>query len=308
VVDLRRVATGAAGALSGLWLRSPAGRSQDLRILAYHEIRDVGGFERQLAHVASTYQPVSSDQVVAALDGHGLPERAIWVTFDDGHPSVVEGGLRAIQEHAIPATMFICPGVVDTTEPYWWQVVEEAAVRQIVYHGETVSARTVAWLKTADEAQRRCVVDEIRTLLEERQGRLFTVDQLSTSHLRAWLDVGNTVGNHTWDHPLLDRCEPAEQERQISLAHEWMTRLTGRPPILFAYPNGNATNEAENVLRDLGYRAAVLFDHHVTRLDDPLRISRIRVTADGNVPRFRSAVSGLHSAIHALRGAERATR
>jgi hypothetical protein len=51
------------------------------------------------------------------------------------------GVFERSKKHAIPATMFICPGVVDTTEPYWWQVVEEAAVRQIVYHGETVSAQ-----------------------------------------------------------------------------------------------------------------------------------------------------------------------
>jgi peptidoglycan/xylan/chitin deacetylase (PgdA/CDA1 family) len=124
---------------------------------------------------------------------------------------------------------------------------------------------------------------------------------MTTIELLTWVAAGHSLGNHTWDHPLLDRCEPDEQRRQVAQAHEWITGKFDPDHLLFAYPNGNRTALSERVLRELGYRGAVLFDHRLSNLSEPLRISRLRSNADGNLARFRATLSGVHPALHALR-------
>lgn len=290
------------GKLSTLWLRTPAGRTDLIRILAYHGISDLKAFEQQLRHLKDEYQPIRADDVLHALDGFQLPRRSVWITFDDGDPSVVEHGLDALNRHGIEATLFVCPGFVDTSEPYWWQIVDAAAERGLSYRGNPVTVETRLQLKVVPDSDRRSAVHEIRDLLEDTLGHAFTRQQLSSSDLAAWMEGGHRVGNHTWDHPLLDRCNPDQQEDQIFASHRWLSDRLGEPPVLFAYPNGNYSRTADDILMHLGYRAALLFDHRLARPTDALRLSRLRTRAEGSFERYRAIVSGLHSELYRIAG------
>jgi peptidoglycan/xylan/chitin deacetylase (PgdA/CDA1 family) len=261
-----------------------------LRVLAYHEIKDAGGFAAQMEHIAGRYRPVSVGEVLGWLDGRALPPAAVWVTFDDGDPTVVERGLPVLERYGVPATMFICPGVVDTDQPYWWQIVESIAP------GE------VAGLKLVDDARRVDRVAELAEVFAQHHGVRPTRPQLTSSQLKRWLDSGRDVGNHTWDHPLLDRCDERHQERQIVMAHEWIVDRAAPEQLVFAYPNGNGAPRADAVLDRLGYRVSALFDHRLTSMTRGGRLSRLRTNADGDLARFRSIVSGVHPTIHRMRG------
>lgn len=259
-----------------------------LRVLGYHHVIDPDGFFQQMEHLAAVYRPVTATQVIRWLEGERLPQDAVWVTFDDGDPTIVEEGLPVLRSLGIPATMFVCPGVVDTVQPYWWQVAEILDPDQI------------PMLKTiADDERRRRVQEMIERLREEESADIECV-QLTEADIKKWVEAGNDVGNHTWDHPLLDRCSPAEQERQIVSAHEWMMDVVRPERLLFAYPNGNSSADARAVLDRLGYDVALLFDHkNVSGREREM--SRLRTNADGDLARFRSIVSGIHPLVHQLR-------
>src|SRR4051812_22953765 len=65
-----------------------------LRILAYHGVPDPVAFRRHVEHLVQHYRIVSGAQVAAwVCDGEALPDRAVWLTFDDGRPTVVEHAL-----------------------------------------------------------------------------------------------------------------------------------------------------------------------------------------------------------------------
>lgn len=261
-----------------------------LRVLAYHEIKDAGGFAAQMEHIAGRYRPVSVAEVLHWLDGGALPPAAVWVTFDDADPTVVEDGLPVLDLLDIPATMFVCPGMVDTDRPYWWQIVE------------TTAPDEVGALKLVDDARRVRRVAELAEAFARHHGYHPTRVQLTSSQLTRWLDSGRDVGNHTWDHPLLDRCDESEQERQIVMAHEWIVDRVAPEQLVFAYPNGNRALSADAVLDRLGYRVSALFDHRLTSMCASGRLSRLRTNADDDLARFRSIVSGVHPTIHRLRG------
>jgi peptidoglycan/xylan/chitin deacetylase (PgdA/CDA1 family) len=237
---------------------------------------------------------VSASEACAIVEGSLDIPRAVWVTFDDGDPSVVDLALPLLEGLGIFASMYVCPGVIASDQPFWWQVVEEATKYGLEFP-------TVSSLKTLTDERRR----EHLKLLQEGMPpdtRSRNRRQLDESSLRRWLDAGNSIGNHTWDHPLLDMASEDEQIRQIRLAHDWLTDLLGSPPESFAYPNGNVTFRSRLELMSLGYRVGLLFDHRIASVpaSDPLTVSRLRVNAWQDMARYRSIVSGIHPWAHHL--------
>ena len=199
-----------------------------------------------MARVSDHFTPVGPHEVVAALDGGAaLPHDAVWVTFDDGDASVVDHGLPALLEHAVPATMFVCPGLVNSQEPFWWEIADRAVdvgLDRSVAPPEGLSLTT--WLKQVPDGERRAIVKacsaDVYAARRAAGGR-----RLGGADLDAWQAAGHTLGNHSWDHPCLDRCPDDEQVAQIRRAHDWLTG-TGRMDLaLFAYPNGNRTPTVE---------------------------------------------------------------
>lgn len=273
-----------------------------LRVLAYHRVPDAAAFRRQLELITTRYRPVSGAEVVTALDGgRALPRDAVWVTFDDGRADVIEAGMPELDRAGVPATMFICPGLVEAGSPFWMDLVTGSldAVGPVDLYGRTWTDRSlVVHLKTVPDAERRSVVASLAARGPVTPGPAV----LTLDHLAEWVAAGHEIGNHSWDHPCLDRCSPDEQREQVVRAHESLTRMLGRPPTLFAYPNGDWAEAAEQALVDCGYRVGLLFDHRLARRDGhPLRTSRLRLDTDAPVARARAILAGGHSATFHLR-------
>jgi peptidoglycan/xylan/chitin deacetylase (PgdA/CDA1 family) len=279
---------------------------EHIRILAYHGIRDASAFERQLEHLAERFIVVSGAQLTAALEGrHPLPRRAVWITFDDGAPEVVTTAGPLLDRFGFSATLFVCPGVIDTDRPYWWEIVREAGRLGVDEpRGITLPAGpTEAALKRCPDTVRRAYVERLVDAVKFRTGRGPRQQQLSSEDLRSWVASGREVGNHSWDHPLLDRCTPDTQVEQIERAHDWLRSTLGIRADSFAYPNGNWSQMSEATLIRLGYRTALGFDHRMvgSRASNPLRLSRLRTDADAELDRFRTIVGGVHSGLLASR-------
>lgn len=264
-------------------------RDLRLRILGYHDVKHGPAFKAQMRHLVRHYHPVGAAEVCAAVGGaRRLPKRAVWVTFDDGDPSVVEVGAPILKALGVPATLFVCPGVIDTDRPLWFQAIRASRGRD--------AERLLTELKRLPATERAVRLSALV------QGAV-SVRQLTIDELRVFVEAGGTVANHTWDHPLLDQVAPEEVERQIVRAHTWLSRHFADHPLVFAFPNGNPSLPANQVLADLGYLAAVLFDHRVGGLEHAFSLSRVRVNSTDSAARFRAAVSGAHPALYALRGA-----
>jgi len=301
---LARAATRALGnpGVERTFARLTAGK---LRVLAYHGIADPAAFARQLDHLAERYALVSGSTVARAIEQEtDLPSGAVWVTFDDGRPEVVDVALPLLVERRIPATLFVCPGLVGRAEPFWWDLVEWALRIGIEpeLDGRRWSDSTlVTYLKTLPDRERRAFVRDLSAAVADRDG--LNSSQLDCDQLHEWLSQGYEIGNHSWDHPCLDRCTPSDQESQVVRAHETLRELTGHEPNLFAYPNGNWSSATDQVLRRLGYRLALVCDHRLSSLrSDPFRLSRLRIDADAPPPRFRAIASGAHSALFQVPG------
>jgi len=289
-----------------------------LRVLTYHDVAEPADFRSHLDQLLRWFTPVAGAQVAAAFaGGPALPDSSVWVTFDDGDPSVVRRALPVLAEVGVPATLFVCPAFVVSGCPPWWETVAAAVEhgrRPARWSGPWVFPDAVSALKAVPDAERRAVVDDLAGQLRAAGLSSWGPGSLTVDDLRRWIDAGGEVGNHTWDHPCLDETDPADQRRQIVDAHDWLVEHDVLGTRLFAYPNGDWTPESEAVLAELGYDLALLHDHRLASVDQPrYQVSRLRVGPTASAARVRAILSGLHPlAYHQVvtraRGRRAATR
>lgn len=271
-----------------------------LRILAMHDVSDVSAFERMLDGLLDVFQPVDSTRVLDWLsDSRDLPANALWLTFDDGDRSTIVDAAPVLERRGVSATAFVCPGLIEDRRLPWWRLVLEAtrSGHPVSIDGHEVAGQdAVRALKVVPDEERR-----------ERLGHLAErfpaedPDPVTVEDLRSWRESGGEIGNHTWDHPCLDRCGPGSQIDQIDRATAWLDRHHLWDRRLFAYPNGDRTEHAEDHLRRSGFDLVALFDHRLSSRSDPMRLSRLRLDSNAPVTRAMAITSGWHSAIMSQR-------
>ncbi len=107
---------------SGCSRSSTGARRRRLAVLAYHGVDDRERFAHAPRPRSGDREPPSrSSEVLRAFEGRRtLPRRAVLITFDDGHRSVLEVGLPLLRERGLPAVAFVVAGLVDSDRPFWW--------------------------------------------------------------------------------------------------------------------------------------------------------------------------------------------
>jgi peptidoglycan/xylan/chitin deacetylase (PgdA/CDA1 family) len=198
---------------------------------------------------------------------------------------------------------FVIPGLLDSATPFWWDEVEDlvrAGGSPRGFEGRR-SGELVSILKGLPTGERVRVIDELRS---SSPASPIPTPQLARDDLVSLEGAGIEIGNHTHSHVSLARSSLREAVDEIVRAHDVLTTALGHPPRAFAYPNGDWDPRAEEVIRGLGYQAAFLFDHRIQPVPprEALRISRLRVGDATGMDRLRIILSGLHPAVHRLRG------
>jgi peptidoglycan/xylan/chitin deacetylase (PgdA/CDA1 family) len=275
-------------------------QAERLTLLAYHSVPDPNVFAGHVRELARTTPLVSIADLHQALSGVArLPRRTTIVTFDDADRTVLDNAAPVLQHFGVAGIAFVVTGVLDSDTPFWWYEAAEL-LRSLEYNDVAVAAE-IRRLKTVPNQERLAILQAWRARVDNGVEKM---PQLRRKDLKALERAGITIGNHTLTHPCLDKCDARTVAREIIQAHEDLTATLGHEPRFFAYPNGNFDARARRVLQTLGYVGAFLFDHRVSRFppQDPLAISRVRVSATASLARFRLLVSGLHSAVHRLRG------
>ncbi|WP_395292820.1 polysaccharide deacetylase family protein [Kitasatospora hibisci] len=299
------------GTVDALLRRSPAQplfrllATRRLAVLAYHGVEDPRTFALQMARLVRIARPVSPARVEQAVhDGRPLPARSVLVTFDDGDRTVLTEALPVLTRLQIPAVAFVVTEHIDGDRPFWWSEAAFLAARGGTARSLAGCApgAVVRRLKTLPDPDRRTALAELRESAGTRAPRQ---EQLTRDDLLTLRRSGVAIGNHTAGHPCLDLCEDDTVRDEITRSHDALTGwLGGEAPTAFAYPNGNFDGRADALLRRLGYRIGFLFDHRHDRLlpGQALRISRLRVNSATSRDRFDTILSGLHPAVHRLRG------
>ena len=282
----------------GNWLGIAGGDERPAaRILLFHGTprREAAALERQLRFLKRRFDVVPLRTIVAAAN-NGAVGRKVALTFDDGLRSNVEVAYPLLHRLALPATFFICPGLMDRGSWLWTHEMRRRLARlDDAARGELTGEWDaqggiepfVQWMKELDVPARKQVEQRVR---EATPRFAPTPAEREEYDLASWQDLRRldpavvAIGSHTLTHPILPGTAPAELECEVRDSRKLIEGGLQRPVDLFAYPNGDHNDAVAACVRK-HYRAAVTAssgwirrgadNHRLPRLAAPRGVLRL---------------------------------
>ena len=240
------------------------------RILLYHGTprSQAASFERELRWLKRRFNVVPLRSIVNAASNGGTLGDKVALTFDDGLRSNVEVAYPLLHRLAIPATFFVCPGLVDRAKWLWTHEARRrlarlapAARAELAIEWGVPAGITgfVAWMKTLDSGTRKRVEQRIQ---EATPDFTPTAAEREDHDLADWKALRKldpaivSIGSHTLTHPILPGVPEPELETEVRDSRHQLERGLERPVDTFAYPNGDLDPAAEACVRR-HYRVAL---------------------------------------------------
>lgn len=241
-----------------------------------------------IKYIKKTYNVISiTDLLDYFQNGKLLKPNSLLLTFDDGDISVYKKAFPLLKKYNIPAIIFIITQLINTKIPFWWEELE--------YYFGAEEGNKLTWeLKDISNKERILFLDQLRT--ESNLPRMETM-QLSLEQIKEMHNSVICIGNHSHTHPMFDQCTNNEVFYELKNSINFLN-FHDFAPYYFAYPNGNWDSSSEIFLKNNNIKLSFLFDHKLSNLKNPLRISRIRVDTILPIAEFKAKISGLHSILY----------
>jgi len=264
---------GVAGALCGAL-------GPRLSVLVFHrvlpakdplfpEILCAAEFDQLLGFLKQSWKVIGLDEAVQQIKGNGLPARALAITFDDGYADNAEIAVPILVRHGLRATFFIATEFLDGGRMWNDTVIE--ALRAAKGGDLDLSSLGFGVLPLASDVERRQAIDfllpRIKYLDLEKRAQI--VDAVGTrigmplpsdlmmrgEQVKAIRDQGMDIGAHTATHPILKGLSPERAREEIVGSKHALEELLGETVGLFAYPNGKAGVDYEQIHADFAKEA-----------------------------------------------------
>lgn len=250
-------------------------------ILVFHDITPPAA-DRAFAYLVKHYNVISLRRYVDAClgkPGDPIPPKAVVVTFDDGHRGNHEL-LPLLKRYGIPATIFLCAGIVGTNRHYWFSKDHPDIDRES--------------LKKRPTAERLALLEEVGFAPTREYPAPEALDRAQIEDLATVADMQS----HTVFHPCLTRCTDREARREIEEARETLRRNYGFDIWALAYPNGDHSERIVNMTRNAGYECGLTLDFGFNSLgSDLFRLKRIDPNDADTLDEFVVKSSGVWDAI-----------
>lgn len=241
-------------------------RSRRSRILMYHGI---GGpeisaelFEWQVKFLLCHFEIVPLRIFVNRFRSGQLTGNEVSLTFDDGFLSQFTSAARVLIQHSVPATIFVCPGLIETRKWIWnielrrrLMCLDQGAVGDLVAKLELEGNSRESIVSRA-----KLLPMKLRHQLEE-QVRCLTPsytpskDECLQFDLADWKTIRSMpqhlieVGCHSVHHPILTTLDVDELEQEVSAGRELLTARLDREVDFFCYPNGDFNGSVRNCVQ-----------------------------------------------------------
>ena len=227
-------------------------------------------FEAELRYLSRYFSVVPLEEIIEKLRRKTLEgSHDIALTFDDGLRNNALVAYRILQRLHIPATFFVCPGLIETGQWAWTYEIAarlthlaSAKRRELLQRlgapvGNILSI--LDWMKSLSTTNRVIVEDRIR---EETSGFAPTPEERHLFDTMTWQDLVSldadliTVGSHSMTHPILTQTDWNQLAIEIGESRRVLEHRLGRPVKYFCYPDGGYDDAALGLVRQ-HYLAAV---------------------------------------------------
>jgi peptidoglycan/xylan/chitin deacetylase (PgdA/CDA1 family) len=260
------------------------------RILMYHGVAQQGAqaLGQQLRYLVRHFKIVSLDSMLDRIMNGSLPlAHEIVLTFDDGLRNNLTVVYPILRELQLPATMFVCPALVESGEWLWNHEMrcrlqtlaapDLAELRmKLLTPGNTVEA-IIEWMKTLQLQKRRtaeAIIRQATTGFQPTEAQREAFDIMNWNDLRSLDPELITVGSHTLSHPILTKLSGEEIETEIVESRRCLEQRLERKIDFFCYPNGAYDRRAYQLVQKT-YRAAVTTETGVINGSEGLDVHRL---------------------------------
>lgn len=278
------------------WAKRQLRQSEAVLVLTFHrvlndtEFRDTASlpgmvirrrtFERLAGYVAGRYKAVDFEQALAAPAG----KIRVMFTFDDGWMDNYTNALPAILSRGIPASIFVCPGLLGRSLPFWpEQVASLMRTCSPAATGGEIAA-LIEILKTyTPERRQKFIAGLVQRQARANDGNSHTTDRTASwDEIREMNNAGVTFGCHTQTHQILTTIPAQAARQEIHNSKRAIESALYKRCELFAYPNGNSSAATRRMLLEEDFAAAFTTQKGAwTRGTDRLAIPRMNVCESG---------------------------
>jgi peptidoglycan/xylan/chitin deacetylase (PgdA/CDA1 family) len=186
------------------------------------------------------------DRILEPVPPAARPRVAI--TFDDAYRGAVAQALPLLRRRQLPATLFVAPGLLGGSVPWWDHLAQ--------HHGGTmpdgIREQALAALGGDQEKILGAVEAPSNGPPAPSLRRIATEEEI-----RDGLWEGLTLGAHSWSHPNLTRVLPDHLAVELEVPLRWLReRFPGHARPWLAYPYGLADIGLESAVAAAGYESA----------------------------------------------------
>jgi peptidoglycan/xylan/chitin deacetylase (PgdA/CDA1 family) len=246
-------------------------------IVMFHDI-EAGHAKHIFGWLARHYNIISLDDYLEARRRgtiNKLPSKPLILTLDDGHVRN-QTLLPVLQELRIPATIFLCAGIIDTKRRFWF------------LHQRGKPKRPS--LKQMPNEHRLAYLAQQGFTQEQEFETPQALSKTDIETMRPWVNFQS----HTVFHPCLPQCTDEEARAEISASKQILEQQFHLKIYAFAYPNGDYGDREVRLLREAGYECAITVDHgYNTLTTDPFRLKRLGIDDRDNEDAVCVKASGL---------------
>jgi peptidoglycan/xylan/chitin deacetylase (PgdA/CDA1 family) len=249
------------------------------RVLMFHGTprRNARALERALRYLKRLFDVVPLAELARdAAAGDVRFRRQVALTFDDGLRSNVEVAWPILRRLGLPATFFVCPGLIEQRRWLWNHEARQRLRRLSRTAGEIEAI--VEQMKALPLDQRHAMEAGIRAATprfaptaEEREA----FDLADWDALRTLDPALISIGSHTLTHPVLTSLDGRGVERELGESRRALEAKLDRAVEQFAYPNGGFDSRVLEAARRHYSVAVTVEGGFVAPGADPLCLPRI---------------------------------
>lgn len=293
----------------------------------YRPLRSFMGSEtldRCMSEVNRMYNFVSLDEAVDMMTGRApLKPYSVALTFDDGYRNNLSKALPVLARQSIPFTVYLTAGLIDRREPMWVDRLDYAIQR---YQGEplycevggegfeigghTDQEKCESFTRFRRGAKRvDCDDLEFLSAINAAAEKLESAGECSLSKvwesdewtaLLSWQDILEdnsglvTYGSHTVNHVRLARTNEKVARDELMQSKSMIEERLGKECRHFAYPDGSYNDAVSELVRECGYKSAVVSEEGLNIVgDNVFQIKRLAVPLDGDELDLLARITGL---------------
>ena len=227
----------------------------------------------------------------------GLPEwqrpsnkLRIALTFDDGWLDNYHSAYPSLWASDCPATVFICPGLLDRPFPFWPEQValfiKRVWTQQAPQKSQAVGETILTAIEQLKAVSRQNRLQQIEALKQQVAGNgVLPLEDEPSNRTMSWQDLhevhrkGIAVGSHTVSHEILTTLSTPEIRDELTESRREIETRLGDVCRTLAYPNGNHDIQTQQVAEEVGYEFAFTTQRgYWTSNTDTHRIPRVNVS------------------------------